>query len=810
MSSPSSTHNLKQTEIPVAGMHCASCVARVEGIIKAVPEVDSVSVNLATNSATIRHKSPNFDVAVVVAALDKSGYPANLAETRLTISGMHCASCVANIKKSLMTINGVVEAAVNLTTGSSVIKHLAIPDLQTKINRVLAGSGYNATIFGDNTPVVDPFDSEVVKLRNPLLLSIGAAIIAMVLMADEHLHFLRIDPEISGHIQFVLATAVYFWCGKRFHLGLWHSLKRRSADMNTLISLGASAAYIYSVIALFKPSLFHGVGTHPEFYFDTAIMIIALILLGRYLEAKARSRSSSAIRKLLEARPDEANVVVNGMESSKRSESLQVGDLVRIRPGEKIAADGTIITGSGAVDESMLTGEALPIDKRVGDMVTGGTINSAGSFDFRVDTPQQDSRLNQIAAMVRQALSSKPQIQRLVDKIASVFVPIVIGLALLTLAIWLLAGAEFTFALKAFIAILIIACPCALGLATPVAIMVGVGRGASLGILFRNSDSLEQIGKISTIFFDKTGTLTEGKFRVTQFQSFGISEPELLQLAASVEANSEHPLAKALVEYANSRHAQILPAQGFVSLPGAGASGTVAGKAILLGTQKLFAERKIAIDSATNALDSDHFAGRSIMYIAVDGALAGFLSLEDTIKPEAAAAIRQLMELGIDVEMITGDNKAAADHVAKSAGIEVVMAELLPAQKLNVIAAARKTGSVAMVGDGINDAPALAASDVGIALASGSDIAVESAGVTLTSRDLRKVPQVVRLAAATVRNVKQNLFWAFFYNVITIPVAAGVLYPAFGIQLSPIIAAGAMSLSSVFVVTNALRLRRFN
>ena len=812
MTGTSSTDKLIHTEIPVTGMHCASCVARVEKIIQDVPGVAEVSVNLATNTAALEHKSSDFDIAAVVSALAKGGYPAQLTETRLAVTGMHCASCVANIEKFLLDIDGVAEASVNLTTGSGVIKHLGIANLQDKINKALNGSGYTATIIADTAPIADPADTEFAELRRPLFFSIAAAIVAMALMADEHFHLFHLDPEISGHIQFVLATAVYFWCGKRFHLGLWHSLKRRSADMNTLISLGTSAAYFYSVVALFKPSLFPSTGTHPEFYFDTAIMIIALILLGRYLEARARSRSSHAIRKLLEARPDQANVIASaGAEIIKRSEELQVGDIVRIRPGERVAADGTIITGAGALDESMLTGEALPVDKQIGDSVTGGTINTSGSFDFRVDTPQSDSRLNKIAAMVRQALSSKPQIQKLVDKIASVFVPIVIALSLLTLVVWLLAGAEFSFALKSFIAILIIACPCALGLATPVAIMVGVGRGASLGILFRNSDSLEQIGKVKTIFFDKTGTLTEGKFRVGQISAFGIPEPELLALAASVESKSEHPLAKAFVEHAQSLGVQLQPAQDFVSLPGAGAGATVSGKNVLLGNHQLFRDRKIDFAPAgeTTAAGSGS-SGRSVMYIAVDGVMSGVVTFEDTVKAEAADAIRQLRELDIDVAMITGDNAASANQVAKSVGIARVNAELLPAQKLDAIVAAKSNGLVAMVGDGINDAPALAASDVGIALSSGSDIAVETAAVTLTARDLRKVPQVIRLAAATVRNVKQNLFWAFFYNVITIPVAAGVLYPAFEIQLSPILAAGAMSLSSVFVVTNALRLRRFN
>lgn len=810
MTEVSQSKKLSQTEITVTGMHCASCVARVEGIIKAVPGVAKVSVNLATNSATIAHQSSDFDISAVVSALAKGGYPAKLVETRLNITGMHCASCVANIEKFLLEIDGIFDAAVNLTTGSGVVKHLGVERLQEKINDALEGSGYTAVIAENDLPAADPADAEVSELRKPLLLSLAAAAITMILMAGEHFHFFHIDPEISGHLQFAIATGVYFWCGKRFHLGLWHSLRRKSADMNTLISLGTSAAYFFSVVALFKPSLFPTSAGHPEYYFDTAIMIIALILLGRFLEAKARSHSSQAIRLLLAGRPDEATVLAGTSETKKRSEDLNIGDLVRVRPGERIAADGEIIEGAGSVDESMLTGEALPVDKHPGDMVTGGTINTSGSFDFRVTTAQSESKLNKIAAMVRQALSAKPEIQRLVDKVASVFVPIVVGLSLLTLAIWLLSGAGFVFALQALIAVLIIACPCALGLATPVAIMVGVGRGAGMGILFRSGDSLEQIGKIGTIFFDKTGTLTNGVFRVASVHGVGLDEKSLLAMVASVEAKSEHPLARAAVEYAQSRAIEILPVQDFISYAGAGAEGEISGKKILLGTEKLLQYRKIDLSAFASPVEPELAQGRSLMFAAIDCVAVGFVTFSDTIRIDAAAAVQELASLGVESVMLTGDNHAAAQAVAREIGIGVVNAELLPQQKLNAITDAKTGGRiVGMVGDGINDAPALAAADVGIALSTGSDIAMESASVTLTGSDLRKVPQVIRLAQATVRNIKQNLFWAFFYNVITIPVAAGVLYPAFGIQLSPIIAAAAMSLSSVFVVTNALRLKRF-
>ena len=810
MATKSIADNKIRIELPVSGMHCASCVGRVEKLLQSQPGIDSASVNLATNSATIDYDAAKFDLPATVKALEAGGYPSNLRETQLTITGMHCASCVANIEAFLLEIPGIASASVNLTTGSGAIKHLDVPELQAKINNALKDSGYTATISSPGETAPDPADVEVEELRRPLLFSLMAAIVAMVLMAGDHFHLFHIDPEISGHLQFVLASVVYFWCGKRFHVGLWHSLKRLSADMNTLISLGTSAAYIFSVLVLFKPSVFATDQTHPEFYFDTTIMIIALILLGRYLEARARSRSSSAIRKLLESRPEEATIIVGGTESKKRSELLEIGDLVRVKPGERVPADGKIVLGASSIDESMLTGEALPVEKQVGDLVTGGTINTSGSFDFEVTTAQSESRLSQIAAMVRQALSSKPAIQRLVDKIAAVFVPIVVGLALLTMIAWLVSGAGFIFAFKTMIAVLIVACPCALGLATPVAIMVGVGRGAQLGVLFRSGDSLEQIGNIKKIFFDKTGTITEGAFHVAAIHAPGADEQSVVTAAAAVEVRSEHPLAKALVAYASEQKLLLPEVQEFMAYAGAGAGGVVAGKQILLGTEKFFAYRKIDLAGLADKVESEKALGRSLILAAIDGKLAGIVTFEDRIRSDAHAAIAELKSLGISSGLLTGDNRQAADRVAAEVGIEDVRAELLPHFKLNAINLAKGGGTiVGMVGDGINDAPALATADVGIALSSGSAIAVESASVTLTGRDLRRIPVMIRLARATVRNIKQNLFWAFFYNVITIPLAAGALVPLWEIQLSPVVAAAAMSLSSVFVVTNALRLKRF-
>ncbi len=797
-------------DLPISGMHCASCVARVEQMIRKHPGVVNVTVNLATNQAAIDFDTASFELNKLAAALKESGYPAKFQVTQIEISGMHCASCVVNLEAILGAIPGVVSASINYGTSAGIISHVGIADLQTKINKALEGSGYKAAVASPSRTGHDPVVDELHELRLPLLVSLAAAAVTMALMLSSHYRPAWIDPGAAAVAQLCIAAIVYFWAGARFHRGLWHSLKRRSADMNTLVSLGTSAAFWFSVVALVSPESLSITAHHPELYFDSTVMIVALILLGRYLEAGAKARSSSAIRKILEARPDIAAVVVDGKENTVRSAELAPGDIVRVRPGERIPADGALVSGSGSVDESMLTGEPLPVEKGVGDSVTGGTINKTGSFDFRVTVIQQESRLSKIAAAVQQALTTKPAIQRMVDKVAAVFVPIVVVISLITLIVWLAAGAEFSFALKTFVAVLIIACPCALGLATPVAIMVAVGRGAALGMLFRGGESLERIGHVNKMFFDKTGTLTAGKFEVATVEAVPGAPTETLAMIAAIERRSEHPLAKAVVEYAEQRALSDLDVVDFIAYAGAGAGGIVSGHEVLIGTARLMAARKIEISSLQASLDKEAQQGRSLMIAAIDRKATALLSFRDLLRQEAAAALQEIKDLGISTGMITGDNMAAANMIASQLGIEKVHAELLPQQKLDVITSARaEFHVVGMVGDGINDAPALAMADVGIALGSGSDIAVESAAVTLSTPDLMRVPKVIRLARATERNIKQNLFWAFFYNVTAIPVAAGVFYPLSGWQLSPMIAAAAMAFSSIFVVTNALRLRRF-
>jgi P-type Cu+ transporter len=796
--------------VPIEGVSCAGCIARVESTLRSIHGVFDATANLATRQATFSYDPHQVALEQVADQLRMAGYPPVTEETRIEITGMHCSSCVLNVEQQISSIPEVVSVEINYGSGTGVVHHVGATNLQEQLTVLFSGSGYQITVLASSTPSADPLARELAEIKRPLIFSLFAAIITMSLMAIEHFHIAHLDMTLSGYLQAALATVVYFWGGLRFHRGLWHSIRRRSADMNTLVSLGTSAAYWFSVAALFFPSFFQHGDKMPEYYFDSAIMIIALILLGRFLETKARSRSSAAITKLLKARPETATLINSGQEQTVPSVSLVPGDIVRVRPGERIAADGKIIRGSTAIDESMLTGESLPVDKTIGDDVTGGTINASGSIDFEVTTAQGDSRLSKIANMVTAALSTKPAIQKLADKVASVFVPIILALALLTLVVWLATGAEFAFALKSLIAILIIACPCALGLATPMAVMVGVGKAASLGILFKSGETFEQIAKLKVLFFDKTGTLTYGHFAVTSVETFGADESSLLRLAAGLESRSEHPLAKAVVTYAASKRVTIPDCDDFTALAGAGASGTVDGKVILLGTYKLMLARKVD----TSAIETRHTQandqGSTRILVAVDGRVQGFFALSDQIKPEAKDVIAQIKAFGITPAMITGDSKAAALRVGHEIGIEKIEAELLPQQKLMVIKNQNRDGAtVGMVGDGINDAPALAAADVGIALSSGTEIAVESAAVTLTGHSIERVPTAIRLAKATLRNIKQNLFWAFFYNVAAIPIAAGVLYPIYQIQLSPAIAAAAMSFSSLFVVTNALRLRRF-
>ena len=645
----------------------------------------------------------------------------------------------------------------------------------------------------------------------------GAVLAILIMLGSMDLvpGFSSIPSNIKNIIIFILACPVQFWIGAQFYQGLVSVFKYRIADMNTLIAVGTLSAFIYSTIVTFFPGLFERTGTPTYIYFDTAAMIIVLILLGRYFEARAKSRASGAIKKLLGLQVRQATILKDGQQIVVDIDEVEAGDLVLVRPGEKIPLDGIIMEGSPSIDESMISGESIPVEKNRGDQVTGATVNLSGSFKFKVTHTGQDTFLAMIIKMVENAQASKAPIQRLADKVASYFVPAVIGIAVVVFLSWFFLGPQpvWTNSLVRFVTVLIIACPCALGLATPTAIIVGTGKGAENGIFIKDAQSLEIAHRLTTIVFDKTGTLTAGRPEVRQVllldNSIIKDEDELLFLAASSELHSEHPLGKAIVERAEDLNIKLQQPSGFISFSGKGIKAKVDGRSVIKGNRMLMEQESIKVSQFDSLIDEISSKGETPVYVAIDGKAAGIISLADNLKPNAAGIVSSLKKMGLDLVLITGDNKLTASAIAREAGIDKVYAEVLPDQKAIKIKELQDKGEmVAMVGDGINDAPALVQSDMGIALGTGTDIAIESGKITLTGGDLQGVLNAIRLSRRTVRVIKQNLFWAFFYNILLIPVAAGALYPFFGIQISPIFAAGAMAFSSISVVSNSLRLRR--
>ncbi len=645
----------------------------------------------------------------------------------------------------------------------------------------------------------------------------GAVLAILIMLGSMDLvpGFSSIPSNIKNIIIFILACPVQFWIGAQFYQGLVSVFKYRIADMNTLIAVGTLSAFIYSTIVTFFPGLFERTGTPTYIYFDTAAMIIVLILLGRYFEARAKSRASGAIKKLLGLQVRQATILKDGQQIVVDIDEVKAGDLILVRPGEKIPLDGIIMEGSPSIDESMISGESIPVEKNRGDQVTGATVNLSGSFKFKVTHTGQDTFLAMIIKMVENAQASKAPIQRLADKVASYFVPAVIGIAVVVFLSWFFLGPQpvWTNSLVRFVTVLIIACPCALGLATPTAIIVGTGKGAENGIFIKDAQSLEIAHRLTTIVFDKTGTLTAGRPEVRQVllldNSIIKDEDELLFLAASSELHSEHPLGKAIVERAEDLNIKLQQPSGFISFSGKGIKAKVDGRSVIKGNRMLMEQESIKVSQFDSLIDEISSKGETPVYVAIDGKAAGIISLADNLKPNAAGIVSSLKKMGLDLVLITGDNKLTASAIAREAGIDKVYAEVLPDQKAIKIKELQDKGEmVAMVGDGINDAPALVQSDMGIALGTGTDIAIESGKITLTGGDLQGVLNAIRLSRRTVRVIKQNLFWAFFYNILLIPVAAGALYPFFGIQISPIFAAGAMAFSSISVVSNSLRLRR--
>ncbi|WP_246811777.1 heavy metal translocating P-type ATPase [Ensifer sp. ENS11] len=801
-------------------MTCASCVARVEKAIRAVPGVTSASVNLATERADVRFDG-STKTADIVKAIENSGYGAAEESIELAIEGMTCASCVARIEKALKAVPGVADASVNLATERASVRLTKGIATVASLEEAVRAAGYDAKrITGDENTDEEAEKRERESRRLSRALLVAAALTLPIFVLEMGSHFIpavhdfvmiNIGMQESWYLQFVLTTLVVFGPGLRFYQKGIPALLRLAPDMNSLVAIGTAAAWGYSVVATFASGLLPE-GT-ANVYYEAAAVIVTLILLGRVLEARAKGRTSEAIKHLMGLQAKTARVVRDGETIEIPLADVHAGDTVLMRPGDRVPVDGTVVDGNSYVDESMITGEPVPVEKIAGADVVGGTINKTGSFTFRATKVGADTVLAQIIRMVEQAQGAKLPIQSLVDKVTAWFVPAVIAMAVLTFAVWLVFGPDpaLTFALVNAVAVLIIACPCAMGLATPTSIMVGTGRAAEMGVLFRKGEALQTLRNAEIIAVDKTGTLTKGRPELTDLDtSAGVERSEVLALVAAVETRSEHPIAEAIVEAAKSEGIAIPTAANFEAVPGFGASATVNGRSVHVGADRLMTRLKLDVSVFADQAGRLGSEGKSPLYAAIDGKLAAIIAVADPIKETTPQAIRMLHDLGLKVAMITGDNRRTAEAIAAKLGIDEVIAEVLPDGKVAALKRLKADGrAVAFVGDGINDAPALAEADVGLAIGTGTDVAIESADVVLMSGDLLGVPNAIALSKATIRNIKENLFWAFAYNAVLIPVAAGALYPAYGLLLSPIFAAGAMALSSVFVLGNALRLRGF-
>lgn len=827
----------KQLTLPVLGMTCANCVASVERNAKKVAGVTDAVVNFASEKVTVSYDPAQIDgkqvTADIIARVQRAGYEIPTATLELPLLGMTCANCANTIQRRLNKVEGVLEATVNYASEKATVQYT--PGAVTRADMVAAvrKAGYDVV---EATAEEDAEDAEAAAREAEIKHQWTRFMVGTVFSLPLFLFSMARDFSLVGHwahatwvnwLFLLLATPVQFYVGWDYYVGAYKSLRNGSANMDVLVAMGSSVAYVYSIAVLLAKTFWGSNGLGDHVYFETSAVIITLIVLGKLLEARAKGRTSEAIKKLIGLQAKTARVVRNGIEMDIPIAEVNRGEIVVVRPGEKVPVDGVVINGRSTLDESMITGESLPVAKQVGDQVIGATLNKQGLIQFEATKVGKETALAQIIKLVEQAQGSKAPIQRIVDQVSAYFVPAVIGLAVLVFVIWLLAGAGFVPALLRLIAVLVIACPCAMGLATPTSIMVGVGKGAEQGILFKNSAALEQVQKLTAVVLDKTGTITKGEPTVTDVvisNQYSVNSKPItnysptdyfLQLAASAERGSEHPLGEAIVRSAQEQGLTLATPAAFEAVAGHGIAAEVDGHAILLGNLRLMEQRQVALNGLAPKAQALQAEAKTAMWLAVDGQAAAIIGVADTIKEGSREAVAALHKQGLTVVMMTGDNQATAEAIAREVGIERVFAEVLPGDKANYVKQLQGEGfTVAMVGDGINDAPALAQANVGMAIGTGTDVAMETADITLMRGDLRSVPQAIRLSKATMRNIWQNLGWAFGYNVALIPIAAGILAPfawapEFLRQLHPILAAGAMAFSSISVVSNALRLRQF-
>lgn len=801
------SENLVTSAFKIGGMSCAACSSRVERGLAGLPGVAKAAVNLATEKASVTYDPKQVSLQELARKVEDLGYQTFKEKYEFNITGMHCAACSARIERAVGKLPGVYQAVVNLAVEKAVIEvnpaEVTSAMLIAKIESLGFGAQPIATDAGGEAGADREKAARQQDIKHQQFRLVLSAIFSLPLILAMVLHLLGSDGQVTEllmnpYLQWFLATPVQFIAGGQFYRGAYLALKNGGANMDVLVVLGTSAAYFYSIAnMLYSPH---------NLYFETSAILITLIILGKLLEARAKGRTSEAIKALMGLQAKTARVVRDGKEEEFPIDHVQVGDILAVRPGEKIPVDGIVVEGASTVDESMLTGESLPVEKKEGDVVTGATLNRVGAFKFKAARIGKDTALAQIVRIVEEAQGSKAPIQRFADVVSGYFVPVVVGLAVLTFLVWyvLVDAGNFSRALVNFTAVLVIACPCALGLATPTSIMVGTGKGAENGILIKGAEHLEHAHRITTLVLDKTGTITKGEPEVTDFTNLsGMAETELLSLAGGAEKNSEHPLAQAIVGYSQKQTAPLIEPVAFTAIPGHGVEAVVDGKRILLGTRKLLQEQKIAFAEHIPVIEAMEQQGKTVMLMAIEGDLAGLFAVADTVKPRSVEAIAQLQALGIEVWMLTGDNERTAKAIAGSVGITHVLAEVLPEDKARKVKELKGQGKiVAMAGDGINDAPALATADVGFAVGTGTDVAIEAADITLMNSELTGIVATVRLSKATMKNIKQNLFWALVYNSLGIPLAAAG-------YLSPVIAGAAMAFSSVSVVTNALRLKNF-